>query len=459
MSNDVSEELLKKINKTFTLSYQNSKKIKELLEAIKNRDSDFLKAWDYAEEVGRILADAYMKNLSSDVLPDGKMYYDIASAILNPTLENNYGLISSYVCDSMEVLNKNAGINVKARKPSYSINKTLRLIKKVSDADYFDDVKKYLNEPVITNALSIVDDGARVNADLHYNLGYNPVIKRTASFGCCKWCRGLEGIVEYDPRMDRDIFRRHAYCRCKVIYDPGDSDGKVQDVWSKRWNNNYSYMANDSSINWATNAKKISKEEYKKLRDKINSLGFKVNGLKDFDGDPQLLIDCLEKTQAVRTKYPGLFEGPKQPIISKVIPNGITFSNDDFAVTNGHSIAINSYALRDKEILKNEYAKLAEEGWFVKGTDYKSIVVHELGHVFSNRYHINSLEIAKKILDKEENKIYEYLLTNLSKYSAKRGGVEIISEVFSDYFNNKHPSSFSLKFIEELDKIVLEERS
>lgn len=193
---------------------------------------------DYAEEVGRILADAYMKNLSSDVLPDGKMYYDIASAILNPTLENNYGLISSYVCDSMEVLNKKAGINVKARKPSYSINKTLGLIKKVSDADHFDDVKKYLNEPVITNALSIVDEGARVNADLHYNLGYIPVIKRTASFGCCKWCRGLEGIVEYDPRMDRDIFRRHAHCRCKVIYDPGESDGKVQDVWNKKWNKN-----------------------------------------------------------------------------------------------------------------------------------------------------------------------------------------------------------------------------
>ena len=234
MSSNVSEDLLKKINKTFTLSYQNSKKIKKLLEAIKNKDCDFLKAMDYAEEVGRILADAYMKNLSSDVLPDGKMYYDIASAILNPTLKNNYGLISSYVCGSMEVLNKKAGINVKARKPSYSINKTLGLIKKVSDADHFDDVKKYLNEPVITNALSIVDDGARVNADLHYNLGYVPVIKRIASFGCCKWCRGLEGIVEYDPRMDRDIFRRHAHCRCKVIYDPGDSDGKVQDVWSKR---------------------------------------------------------------------------------------------------------------------------------------------------------------------------------------------------------------------------------
>ena len=176
-----------------------------------------------------------MKNLSSDVLPDGKMYYDIASAILNPTLENNYGLISSYVCGAMDVMNEKAGINAKARKPSYNVDKTLGLIKKVSDAEYFDDVKNYLNEPVITNALSIVDEGARVNAGLHYNMGYKPVIVRRASFGCCPWCRGLAGTYDYEDVKDtgNDVFRRHANCRCQVIYDPSNGNGEVQDVHSK----------------------------------------------------------------------------------------------------------------------------------------------------------------------------------------------------------------------------------
>jgi hypothetical protein len=235
MNSDVSKELLRKINKSFTLSYQKSEKVRKLLLAIKSKNCDYLKAMEYAEEVGKILAEAYMKNLSSDVLPDGKMYYDIASAILNPTLENNYGLISSYVCGAMDVMNEKAGINAKARKPSYNADKTLGLIKKVSEAEYFDDVKKYLNEPVITNALSIVDEGARVNADLHYSMGYNPVIVRRASFGCCKWCRGLAGVYNYDEVKDKgnDVFRRHANCRCQVIYDPRNGDGKVQDVHSK----------------------------------------------------------------------------------------------------------------------------------------------------------------------------------------------------------------------------------
>lgn len=235
MNSDLSKELLRKINKSFTLSYQKSEKIIKLLSAIKKKDCDFLKAMDYAEEVGKILAEAYMKNLSSDVLPDGKMYYDIASEILNPTLENNYGLISSYVCGAMDVMNKKAGINAKARKPSYNADKTLGLIKKVSEAEYFDDVKKYLNEPVITNALSIVDEGVRTNADLHYNMGYKPVIVRRASFGCCPWCRGLAGVYNYEDVKDtgNDVFRRHANCRCKVIYDPRNGDGKVQDVHSR----------------------------------------------------------------------------------------------------------------------------------------------------------------------------------------------------------------------------------
>lgn len=237
MNSDVSKELLRKINKSFTLSYQKSEKVRKLLLAIKNKDCDYLKAMEYAEEVGRILAEAYMKNLSSDVLPDGKMYYDIASAILNPTLENNYGLISSYVCGAMDVMNEKAGINAKARKPSYNVDKTLGLIKKVSEAEYFDDVKSYLNEPVITNALSIVDEGARVNADLHYNMNRKPIIVRRASFGCCDWCRRLAGTQEYYPAMNRDIFRRHQNCRCTVIYDPRNSDGKVQDVYTKDWSN------------------------------------------------------------------------------------------------------------------------------------------------------------------------------------------------------------------------------
>ena len=288
MNSDLSKELLRKINKSFTLSYQKSEKVRKLLSAIKKKDCDYLKAMEYAEEVGKILAEAYMKNLSSDELPDGKMYYDIASAILNPTLENNYGLISSYVCGAMDVMNEKAGINAKARKPSYNIDKTLGLIKKVSEAEYFDDVKKYLNEPVITNALSIVDEGARVNAELHYNMGHKPVIVRRASFKCCDWCSRLAGIREYSPTMNRDIFRRHQNCRCTVIYDPRNSDGKVQDVWTKEFISVQDVTSEYYKVNRKLN-KKVILEEGLKINEHKNEIEVAEIVTNEFGGEITVL--------------------------------------------------------------------------------------------------------------------------------------------------------------------------
>ncbi len=302
MNSDLSKELLRKINKSFTLSYQNSKKVRKLLEAIKNKDCDYLKAMDYAEEVGRILAEAYMKNLSSDVLPDGKMYYDIASAILNPTLENNYGLISSYVCGAMDVMNEKAGIEAKARKPPYNIDKTIGLIKKVSDAEYFDDVKNYLNEPVITNALSIVDEGARVNADLHYNMNHKPVIVRKASFGCCDWCRSLSGTHEYYPTMNRDIFRRHQNCRCTVIYDPRNSDGKVQDVYTKEWEGNTSDYQDVTQIYYKTskpNTDKLIIPKNYKISTHKEEIPFAHFIYETFGGPLELISE--EETEGIKS--------------------------------------------------------------------------------------------------------------------------------------------------------------
>ena len=48
-----------------------------------------------------------------------------------------------------------------------------------------------------------------------------------------------------------------------------------------------------------------------------------------------------------------------------------------------------------------------------------------------------------------------YLSSELSNYSAEVDNEnEIIAKVFSDYFTNEKPCPFSLKFIEEIDKII-----
>ncbi len=213
-----------------------------------------------------------------------------------------------------------------------------------------------------------------------------------------------------------------------------------------------------SSIIWPDGNRIISKNEYKEFRDKANSLGYKVSGFKKFDGDINLVLDCLEKTQEIREKYPELFKGRKQ-IILKCAKPGFSLDNDTFAMigSNNHEILINQYAFRSRKALELEYQKLVDQGYFVKGTDYYSIFIHELGHIVGKVYHIDSLKIANDITRLKSHDTLNYLKDNLSIYAGRFGdGREIISEVFSDFFNSNNTIDFSLKFINEIDKIIVE---
>lgn len=42
--------------------------------------------------------------------------------------------------------------------------------------------------------------------------------------------------------------------------------------------------------------------------------------------------------------------------------------------------------------------KLVESKWFVAGTDYHSIIKHEIGHVVANKYNIDGLVLGKEII-------------------------------------------------------------
>ena len=108
------------------------------------------------------------------------------------------------------------------------------------------------------------------------------------------------------------------------------------------------------------------------------------------------------------------------------------------------------------QILEIEYDKLANEGWFVKGTDYNSIIYHEIGHAVTNVYGLSPMKIAKEVTGLNSNQsVVNFVLNNLSEYSSKDlKGREIISEVFSSVYS-KTNNQFALKYFEECVKIIL----
>ena len=232
---DITPKLLESIQNDFQRNFNKSEKISRLYKKVRDGTATYEEANEFAIETGEILAAAYVNNISADVLPDGKMYYNIAQRILEPTLENNYELITDVTEQVQAALNKRAGIGIKAQVPAINKDRIRGIVNKVSDSDNFADVEWMLKEPIINFSQSIVDDSIRTNAEFQSKLGMKPVITRKVAGNCCDWCKALSGTYAYPEDVPDNLYRRHRYCRCTVIYDPKDGKGKVQDSHSKKW--------------------------------------------------------------------------------------------------------------------------------------------------------------------------------------------------------------------------------
>lgn len=229
---DITPNLLKKIQGDFQSEFDKSKVIAELYAKVRDGTATYKEANQFAIEVGDILAGAYKNNLSSSVLPEGKMYYNIAQRILNPTMKNNYNLITEVTDQVQQSLNEAAHIGIKPITPELNQDRIDGMVNRISSEECFDDVAWMLGEPIVNFSQNIVDDSIRENAEFHGKAGMSPKIVRKLAGGCCDWCREVAGTYSY-PDVPKDVYRRHQRCRCTVDYNP--RSGKIQNVHSKQW--------------------------------------------------------------------------------------------------------------------------------------------------------------------------------------------------------------------------------
>lgn len=230
---DIVPELLNRIQKDFNTEFNKSSKLERIRKMIEEGTATYEEANEYAIEIGEILARVFKRHIKADVLPDGRMYYNIAERILNPTLGNNHNLISKASAEIQETLNRSVGLGIKGIEPPVNQYRIESIINRVSVEEEFENVAWILDEPIVNFSQSVVDDVIHTNVDFHGESGLNPTITRVAhGHSPCDWCRALEGVYKY-PDVPEDVYHRHDRCRCTVNYDPGDS--RKQNVWSKEW--------------------------------------------------------------------------------------------------------------------------------------------------------------------------------------------------------------------------------
>ena len=252
---DISPELLEKIRNDFRRLIEEDKEAERLLEKIRSGSADYSEAEAYSLRVAEALSQALGNYLTPDELPNGKLYYNIAEKVLGPLIREDYELVTEAARQVQESLNRKAGLGLRAQVAKMDEERVLYLISEAADAEDISAVLVMLDEPVKNLSLSFVTETLKKNVEFHGESGLRPTVTRSGSWKACEWCRGLAGKYKY-PDVPRDVWRRHQYCRCTVLSDPGDG----------------------SRVNVHTKAETITRSDAKTESRKF--MGMKANGVQ-----------------------------------------------------------------------------------------------------------------------------------------------------------------------------------
>lgn len=231
---DIAPQLLEQLQKTFADKISANPKIRTLEKLIREGNASYVEAEEYAYLVGEALSQTFAIHLSSAVLPDGKLYYNIAERVIRPMLVEDHNIVAAAVVKVQEFLNQKAKIGLKAQTVAVNENRIGGIVKRISSEEKFDSIAWILDEPVKNFSVNIVDEILKANVASQGRAGLSPKIIRKAARKCCEWCSNMEGEYVY-PDVPDEVYRRHERCRCTVEFNPADGKHMRQDVHTKKW--------------------------------------------------------------------------------------------------------------------------------------------------------------------------------------------------------------------------------
>ena len=261
MAADVVPALREEISRSFQNGVMRDGRALQVSKRIRDGTATFKDAHTYAESLGENLSRALVRTLREDNLPNGRLYYNIAQRTVIPALKDNYNMVNEVAKDIQELSDKAAGVGLKSVAAEFPETRINGLIDKMTeDGITFENVIKWLQEPIVNNSEAFADDFVRANAKFRSDVGLKATITRIVAPGCCPWCEEKAGTYDYDKAPD-DIYQRHEYCRCTVTYQSGR---RSQDVWSKRtW---------ESSKEELDRRKSIGQQAVKSSQERINEI-------------------------------------------------------------------------------------------------------------------------------------------------------------------------------------------
>jgi len=142
-----------------------------------------------------------------------------------------------------------------------------------------------------------------------------PKIIRKEFGNCCDWCKEVVGVYTY-PDVPDGVYKRHRYCKCRVIFEPGD--GRRQDVHTKRWID-FDKNGKIEKRKENTNKKLVSvdsKQFGKKASKHMSDYGLDVSNENDREKFQEIIFNIVDNSDY--RVYGVDWRGQSDPVIAYV---------------------------------------------------------------------------------------------------------------------------------------------
>lgn len=228
---DVVPELLENIKTAFKSISMADRTLATVSRRIRDGTASEIDGHKYAERLGKNASKALQMNLTAETLPDGKLYYNIATRTVIPVLENNQKLINDAAVSIQKEKDVKTGIGLNPITPKFPAERINGLIDKMTADDItLEDALVWIREPIVNNSEAFYDDFIRENVKFRSDAGLRSTITRIAEAKACEWCQNLAGTYDYGDEPE-NIFRRHEFCRCSLTTTYNRT---TKEAWSKR---------------------------------------------------------------------------------------------------------------------------------------------------------------------------------------------------------------------------------
>ena len=139
-------------------------------------------------------------------------------------------------------------------------------------------------------------------------------------------------------------------------------------------------------------------------------------------------------------------------VAKMILRYGNLGNDDDFAEFDSiktKAITLNCQLFDDTPKLKTSYDALVQLRHFPKGTDYKSVIVHEFGHQYDYAHNLDTGTMLRDAyrsitgMNPNAGKIKKMLRVQLSEYATSDAGkpyTEAIAESFNQWYNSDEQS-------------------